>query len=557
MKFLKLLTLLALSALGVLQILPAAAQTASITRTSYESNLLSKSFGKAGVGIAFTWVKQVGTKGLTINQVVEGSPAAKAGIEIGDQITAIDGKIILGMEEEVAQKLLLADTGLPKRLTYVRNGVYKDLELTRENGRLGIGFANLEPSFYARIDQVLKGLPAEKAGLMEGDLLLGVDNKTLESIGSAQKLRNYLSEGELDSSVTLTISRHNQVFQIRMLRAVVANVDAKYGVQIFARTEKTSSFAQRDWAELSLWNLDWMDLLNADFKIYEGQKGSALDDVLGRISREEYVVWNLQNNIWANDPEQTARIAARFMKVDGWVLSYKNDSTGALTTYRRLGSVLIKDVTIGSKSQSSVVESNLAYFSPKLVLLVNDKTAGGATALAYALRLSKSALVVGQHPFGSTRITRNENPRANVYQKVEVGSYTMANGGGIGVNVDVVIDKLSASNPTTAFELLIKPDLRWWENEERLNTILYNVIGGILIFTILSIVTVLTPKTDGFPGVKLRNAATGFIVFEVVFLASVAVIVMLVQMFWPTLVIGALALGIWLGRSKSNPTPST
>lgn len=556
MKFLRILTLVAMSALGALQTHSAAAQFTTITRDAYEHELLRKRLGKPGVGISFVWVKQVGSSGLTISEVVEGSPAFKAGLQIGDRITAIEGKIILGMEEEIASKLLRADTGLPKRFTYVRDGVYKDVALTREDGRLGIGFANATPSFYARIEQVLKGLPAERAGLMEGDLLLAVDNMTLARFGSSDELQSYLSKGELGSLISLTISRNNEVFQIKMLRDIVPNVDAKYGVQIFANRLRTSRFATHDWTELSLWNLDWVDLLNPDLKNFEGKKYNALDEALLRLSDEKYVVWNLQNNVWANDPEQTARITARFMKSDGWVLSYNDDSTGALTTYRRNGSVLSKEVKIGDKTETSVVEHDLATFDAKLVILVNDKTQSGAVALAYALRLSKSALVVGQQPLSSTKITRNVNLQPNLYETMVVGSYRMENGGGIGVSVDITIDSLSSSNTTTAFKLLVKPDLQWWENEERLANITFNVIGGVLLFTVLSIVTIFTPKSSGFPGVKLRNAATLFVVLEVTIIAALTFIVMLTQMFWLTLALCALALGIWIGRSMSRSSPA-
>ncbi len=550
MKLLRILTFVAMSALGVLQTHSAAAQFfTTITRDAYEHELLQKRLGKPGIGISFVWVKQVGSSGLTISEVAEGSPAFKAGLQIGDRITAIEGKIILGMEEEIASKLLRADTGLPQRFTYVRDGVYKDVALTREDGRLGIGFANATPSFYARIEQVLKGLPAQRAGLMEGDLLLAVDNMTLARFGNSDKLQSYLSQGELGSPVTLTISRNMEVFQIKMLRDIVPNVDAKYGVQIFANRLRTSRFATHDWAELSLWNLDWVDLLNPDLKNFEGKKYNALDEALLRLSDEKYVVWNLQNNVWANDPEQTARITARFMKSDGWVLSYKDDSTGALTTYRRNGSVLSKEVKIGGKTETSVVEQELTTFDAKLVILVNDKTESGAVALAYALRLSKSALVVGQQPFGSTRITRNVNLQPNLYEKMVVGSYRMENGGGIGVSVDITIDSLSSFNTTTAFKLLVKPDLQWWENEESLANITFNVIGGIILFSFICIAVLFTPKSNGFPGLRLRNVALGFLVVEVTVIAAVAFVVMITQMFWPTMIVFTLAVGVMVGRS--------
>ena len=138
MNVLRTLALIAMSALCALQIHAASAQTSTITRDSFEQNLLTNHFGKPGVGISFNWVKQVGTSGLVVVQVVEDSPASKAGLKLEDRIIAIDDRIILGMADEAASKLLRADTGLSVKLTYVRDGVYKDVELTREDGRLGI-----------------------------------------------------------------------------------------------------------------------------------------------------------------------------------------------------------------------------------------------------------------------------------------------------------------------------------------------------------------------------------------------------------------------------------
>jgi S1-C subfamily serine protease len=66
--------------------------------------------------------------GVEVVQVVEGSPAARAGLRPEDLIVAIDGAPITGVDE--LHKLMIGDAiGRKLRVTLIRSGTRHDLDL--------------------------------------------------------------------------------------------------------------------------------------------------------------------------------------------------------------------------------------------------------------------------------------------------------------------------------------------------------------------------------------------------------------------------------------------
>ncbi|PSB25852.1 carboxyl-terminal processing protease CtpB [Stenomitos frigidus] len=84
----------------------------------------------SGVGIRLEVSEQ--TKVLTVVEPIENSPALKAGIQAGDQILAIDGKLTKGMTVEDASTLIRGDVGTKVKLEIGRQGKESSmLALTR------------------------------------------------------------------------------------------------------------------------------------------------------------------------------------------------------------------------------------------------------------------------------------------------------------------------------------------------------------------------------------------------------------------------------------------
>jgi carboxyl-terminal processing protease len=85
-----------------------------------------------GIG---AWVSTDGEY-LTINEPMPGSPAEKAGLKPGDQITAIDGVDMTGTPPELARLKVLGPKGSKVTLTVVREGEENPLEVEVTRGRI-------------------------------------------------------------------------------------------------------------------------------------------------------------------------------------------------------------------------------------------------------------------------------------------------------------------------------------------------------------------------------------------------------------------------------------
>ena len=90
-------------------------------------DLLSETKGSfSGIGIEITVRDNV----LTVVSPIEGSPAYKAGMQAGDKIIKIDGKVAADMTLPEAVKSIRGEKGTKVTLTVMREGAEKPLEFT-------------------------------------------------------------------------------------------------------------------------------------------------------------------------------------------------------------------------------------------------------------------------------------------------------------------------------------------------------------------------------------------------------------------------------------------
>src|ERR1019366_6279612 len=122
-----------------------------------------------------------------IGHVMADSPAAKAGIQDGDRIVALDGKKNPTWEDVGLKEVTGAYR--PMHLTIERNGQRFDTTVTPVlSERLGVGYAGWDERAEIQFQRIEPGYPAEKAGLKEGDLLIAVNGQPILSAVKFHKI---------------------------------------------------------------------------------------------------------------------------------------------------------------------------------------------------------------------------------------------------------------------------------------------------------------------------------------------------------------------------------
>ncbi len=204
------------------------------------------SHGHIGIGIADVtpenakFFRDSTASGAVVTQVDADSPGGKAGLEIGDVITEIDGqKVTDAGELQVVVGQKQPDTKI--ELTVLRNGKTMKIPVTLEelgsrtaeaNGasaegkgkmRWGVGLGNLTPEMRdqlqapnnihgAVIEQVQPGSPADNAGLQQGDIILEVNRHKVQSASEVKQELSNVKDGQ--DALLLVWSNGGNTFRV-------------------------------------------------------------------------------------------------------------------------------------------------------------------------------------------------------------------------------------------------------------------------------------------------------------------------------------------------------
>lgn len=115
-----------------------------------------------------------------VGHVLKDSPAAKAGVKDGDRIVRIDN--IKNPTWEDIYLTVVANAKRPLPVTLERGGRLIETTVTPTLvERVGVGFAGWSEESEIQVGTLSPGLPAEKAGLKTGDLLVSIDGAPIHS----------------------------------------------------------------------------------------------------------------------------------------------------------------------------------------------------------------------------------------------------------------------------------------------------------------------------------------------------------------------------------------
>ncbi|VAW64443.1 HtrA protease/chaperone protein [hydrothermal vent metagenome] len=148
--------------------------------------------------------------GALVSQVIDGSPADKAGLQAGDVILSFNSQLIIDSSD-----LPPLVGGVPvdstAKVNVLRNGEEKTLSVVIEelpgedkaqqvfskapdaSNAMGVDVADLEAQNYkelgrgVRLKRVAPGSPAAQSGLKPGDILLQLDRKNVKNVADFRK----------------------------------------------------------------------------------------------------------------------------------------------------------------------------------------------------------------------------------------------------------------------------------------------------------------------------------------------------------------------------------
>jgi serine protease Do len=176
--------------------------------------------------------------GALIAGVSQDGPAAKAGVQPGDVVEAVNGQKVEN-PRELAVQIAAVKPGDQAKLEILRDGKKQTVTATvaeqpSENqvannttgghhegrARLGVALAPVSPEARQQLDlpgdvsgavvaQVQPGSPADQAGIQPGDVIVGVGGKSVGSPSDAVKAIRSATSGS-ESAVALRIIRNGQ-----------------------------------------------------------------------------------------------------------------------------------------------------------------------------------------------------------------------------------------------------------------------------------------------------------------------------------------------------------
>lgn len=163
------------------QALTAITSNSEDTHTEYmsaeETSSFAQSINRNYVGIGVGYIQNGDTN--MIEEVFKDSPAEKAGVKAGDIIHAIDGTVIDGMSSSDIKDLIQGDEGTKVSITFIREGQYMTLEITRAAvSATAFGKKLDDGTIYLRLAQFGEGTVKEVKGYLK-DLAVDESDKMI------------------------------------------------------------------------------------------------------------------------------------------------------------------------------------------------------------------------------------------------------------------------------------------------------------------------------------------------------------------------------------------
>lgn len=264
-----------------------------------------------------------------------------------------------------------------KYSTFLNAEDYQSLQEQTQGEFVGVGMVYSIEDNLPVVKELIKGQPAEKAGLLIGDKIIAVDGKKTEGLDS-KTIRN-LIRGEKDTVVTFLINRDGE--------------------------EKTLEI-KRDKIELPM----------VESKMLEDKIGYIYISTFGTEIRKEF-------------PAAYNKLNQEGMKA--LILDLRGNPGGILEESVLVANYLVpKGVVTTVKTRYSKPE---VYHSEgigkeiPLIVLVNNNSASASELLAAAIQDTKSGIILGEKTYGKGTVQRVFPLQGGVAFKITISKYLTPN----------------------------------------------------------------------------------------------------------------------------------
>ena len=147
-----------------------------------------------------------------VGRVVEDSPAARAGIAVGDRIVSVAGRAVDTWDALPVAVMLRAERDLPI-VVRDRAGRERTLQVVPharngfETGDLGVG-----PAMHPQVSEVAPGGPADLGGIEVGDVIVAIDGEPV----SGEDLVARIGSSASGTPLSLTVRRDERTEQVQV-----------------------------------------------------------------------------------------------------------------------------------------------------------------------------------------------------------------------------------------------------------------------------------------------------------------------------------------------------
>ncbi|NLM73823.1 MAG: PDZ domain-containing protein [Clostridiaceae bacterium] len=149
---------------------------------------------------------------------------------------------------------------------------------------VGIGAGLEEYEGFVKVIKIYSGSPAEKAGLMEGDIITAVDGKSIENMDAASVAT--LIRGEENTVVTLTIKREGAIKEFSISRGKVKIESVQFRTEddiIYIKIESFSVGTAKEF-RAAMDNADKNDIFKVILDL-RGNTGGYVDEAINVARR--------------------------------------------------------------------------------------------------------------------------------------------------------------------------------------------------------------------------------------------------------------------------------